>query len=143
MKSILIIALTLSTIFINAQNDLVRYRPCTSGCGSNLNESFTYGAITTFGTPDVISDYGVRKTDRTRFHQAIDYTVQGVEDKGYALSTVKKGTISNIVGDETYKSITVGNNTYTHIFVDAVPEIGKFIKSGKFLRPPDRYSPAF
>lgn len=82
MKYILIVAILLVTIYSYAQNDLVRYRPCSSGCGSELNTAFNYDDITTFATPDVISYYGVRKTIGTRFHQAIDYTVQGEEDRG-------------------------------------------------------------
>lgn len=78
MKYKIIVAFLLATVCSYAQNDLVRYRPCTSGCGPN-----DYGAIRTFGTQDVVSDYGVRKANGTRFHQAIDYTVYGIEDEGY------------------------------------------------------------
>jgi len=133
MKYILIVAILLVTIYSYAQNDLVRYRPCSSGCGSELNTAFNYDDSTTFATPDVISDYVVRKTIGTRFHQAIDYTVQGEEDRGYDIVAIGGGKISKIEGGEIYKTISVGSYKYTHIFQNEIPLTGKFIKSGKFI----------
>jgi len=144
MKYIILVAITMVTLNIFAQNDLVRYRPCTSGCGSELNQNFIYGGVTEFITEDVISDYGVRKINQkgSRFHQAIDYTVFGedangnkIEDRGYALVAIKGGNVSNI-NPVNSKSITVGNYRYVHIFSynsqsDSNGEI--YYKSGKFI----------
>jgi hypothetical protein len=128
MKYKIIVAFLMATVYSYAQNDLVRYRPCSSGCGPN-----DYGAITIFATQDIVSDYGVRKANGTRFHQAIDYTVYGVEDNGYAIVAISEGNVSNINGGDSYKGITVGNYRYTHIFESLVPTYGNFISSGKFI----------
>ncbi|MBK7636927.1 MAG: hypothetical protein IPJ13_23630 [Saprospiraceae bacterium] len=79
MKYKIIVALLMATVCSYAQNDLVRYRPCSSGCGPN-----DYGDINTFATQDVLSDYGVRNLHGqpgSKFHQAIDYSVYGIEDE--------------------------------------------------------------
>jgi hypothetical protein len=131
MKYKIIVAFLLATVYSYAQNDLVRYRPCTSGCGPN-----DYGVINTFATRDVLSDYGVRNLHGqpgSKFHQAIDYSVYGIEDEGYAIVAVKGGTVSDINGNRAYKGITVGNYRYTHIFKSSVPKDGEFEKSGKFI----------
>ncbi len=123
------VAIIMATMYCYAQNDLVRYRPCSSGC-----EPDDYGDITEFKTQDVISDYGVRNADGgTRFHQAIDYTVYDIEDMGYSIVAVKEGTVSDINGDDSYKGITVGNYRYTHIFDSYLVNDETFYKSGKFL----------
>ncbi|MBP6446353.1 MAG: hypothetical protein KA341_06080, partial [Saprospiraceae bacterium] len=132
MKYKIIVALLMATVCSYAQNDLVRYRPCSSGCGPN-----DYGDTTIiFATQDVISDYGVRNLHGkkgSKFHQAIDYTVYDIEDEGYAIVAVKGGTVSSVNGGDEYKGITVGNYRYTHIFDSSIPTYGNYLKSGKFI----------
>lgn len=38
MKYKIIVAFLLATVCSYAQNDLVRYRPCTSGCGPQMSK---------------------------------------------------------------------------------------------------------
>lgn len=142
MKFLIIyVAIFLATLQSHAQNDLVRYRLCNSGCTSSttkndpLDGQFNYGNITTFETKDVVSDYGIRNVNKgSKFHKGIDYsTEQNNNDKGNAIVAIKSGTISSISGNLAYKYISIGNYRYGHIFMTAIPIGENYQKVGKFI----------
>ena len=136
MRVIILIAVLSMACHVYAQNLQVRYRPCNP-CGTNLKDNFEYGDTITFPTVSVISDYGIRHTNIQRatvFHQAIDYTVRGMEDAKYALQAVQGGTVDSITngngGVKGYKIIRVGGYGYGHIFTNSKTDIARY---GKFL----------
>ena len=136
MRLIIIIVAIMATDELFAQNDTIWYRVC-NGCSNDRTANdpsgirYTYNAKQAFITQDIISDYVIRNTNGTWFHQAIDYTVVDSVDTDYgdAILAINGGTITEIRGSG-YKYITVGNYRYGHIFRSGSGnnKVGKFYK---------------
>lgn len=124
MKTSTIVLFTILTIGnLIAQNHYggndVRYESCTN-CN---NHNAVYGAMDTFGTRGIISDFGPRFTG-SFWHGGVDYTVENVPDDGYHVLSVEDGFVRRIRGGagQKYPEI-VGTNMhlmYNHCFNSAV-----------------------
>lgn len=81
MKQIIFVIALLCPMLSTAQNT-VAYRPCTN-CPtgentSDIDTTYTYGALTPYESKDVTSDFGARyPSPKYDWHKGIDYRPQG------------------------------------------------------------------
>lgn len=85
MKFLILLALLFGFILpMTSQNLDVNYALCNPCTGNNR----AYGNLTPFNTVNIVSDYGMRIANGTRFHQGIDYA--GIS-AGSALASIEGG----------------------------------------------------
>ncbi|PHI18617.1 hypothetical protein CEQ90_17105 [Lewinellaceae bacterium SD302] len=91
-----------------------------SACDNCLDANPTNIADSTFYTRNIISDFGPRARGGYDFHGGIDFTAEGVEDRGYGIYPVEDGTVRRVrVGaGQKYVEITGEQATlmYNHLF---------------------------
>jgi Secretion system C-terminal sorting domain/SprB repeat len=140
MKKIFIFyILIFNTLMLCGQAGLqLKYKICTE-CpnGDQQNISYTYSATPgNYDTEHVESDYDMRITQGTKYHQGIDYIPRD-SCRGDAVLSIEGGIVTFVKGDGNLKNIVIQNGTtrafvYMHIFIDgAVPAAG--MRSGNFM----------
>ncbi len=140
-KKILFVGLLLCQFFLPAQTGLqLQYRLCTQ-CpnGDNQNIDYTYSddAIN-YSTAQLESDYDMRVTEGTKYHQGIDFLPRA-GCRGDAVLSVEAGTVAFVKGNGNLKNIVIQNGAhafvYMHLFnSDGVPATG--MRSGDFMLVP-------
>ena len=109
---------------------------CPNGDEQNIN--YTYDAAPSdYETDHIESDYDMRITAGTKYHQGIDYLPRNT-CRGDAVLSVEGGTVAFVKGTGSLKLIAVQNGNrafvYMHIFRDTVLASG--IRSGNFMLIP-------
>lgn len=137
LKLIFTFLLSSSPITFFAQGGLqLQYKICTE-CpnGDSGNGPFHYEAVANYETQHIESDYDMRVTNGTRYHQGIDYLPRAT-CRGDGIVAVETGAVSLIFATDGLKSIAITSDNgdraflYMHIFRNIAPD---GLKSGNFV----------
>jgi len=113
----------------------LQFKLCTQ-CpnGDQQNIDYTYGDTSSYTTSHVESDYDMRVTTGTKFHQGIDYLPRAA-CRGDAVLSVEAGTVAFVKGNGRLKNIVVqnGNRAFVYMHIFRSDGVGDGMRSGDFI----------